>query len=127
MLRKPNLIALKDIMSLGINPSVLFRKNTLFFAFLPLGGLPNITLPNSQPIILGVDARLPTNEEITLLTEKDMFKVGTDINKALAKDNKKGLNNDDSSTKGMSLNNKIGIGVGAIILIGLTMYFIKKK
>lgn len=123
--REPNLIAIKDIMYTGANPSVIFPKGTLFFTFVPLGG--NINIVGVEPIILGVNARFPTNEEITILKEQDIFKVGTDINKALAKDNNKGLNNDDSSTKGMSLNNKISIGVGVIALIGLTLYLFKKK
>ena len=124
MLRKPNLIALKDIMSTGVNPNVLFPKGTLFFAFIPLGG--NINIAGVQPIVLGVDARLPTNEEITLLTEKDMFKVGTDVVQALVKDKNKGSNNENTAIQGMSVGTKIGIGVGVIALIGLTIYLVRK-
>jgi hypothetical protein len=125
MLRKPNLIALKDIMSTGVNPNVLFPKGTLFFAFIPLGG--NINIAGAEPIILGSNARLLSNEEITILKEKDIFKVGTDMAKELGKDNNKGFNDQDSASKGMNLGTKIGIGVGVIALIGLTIYLVKKK
>ena len=125
MLRKPNLIALKDIMSTGVNPSVMFPKGTLFFAFIPLGG--NINVAGVEPIILGVNARFPTTEEINILKEKDMFKVGTDVVQTLGKDKNKGSNNENSPIQGMSVGTKIGIGVGVVALIGLTMYLVKKK
>jgi hypothetical protein len=125
MLRKPNLIALKDIMSTGVNPSVMFPKGTLFFAFVPIGG--SINIAGVEPIILGENARFPTNEEVTILTEKDAFKVGIDVNKALGEDNKKGSDNQDFVLKEMSLNTKIGISVGVIAIVGLIVYLVKKK
>lgn len=77
-LRTPNLIALKDIMTTGANPSAIFPKGTLFFAPISLGGS-QISAMGSEPIVLGVNARLLTNEEVTTFKAKDIFKVGTDV------------------------------------------------
>jgi len=78
-LRTPNLIALKDIMSTGVNPSAIFPKGTLFYAPLTLGGGNQISVMGSELIVLGQNARTLTNEEVAAFKAKDLFKVGTDV------------------------------------------------
>lgn len=78
-LQTPNLIALKDIMSTGANPTAIFPKGTLFFTPIMDGGGNQIKAMGVEVIILGENARPLTNEEVTTLKAKELLKVGTDV------------------------------------------------
>lgn len=78
-LQTPNLIALKDIMTTGANPTAIFPKNTLFFIPLREGGGNQIKVMGSEAIILGENARPLTDEEVATLKAKELLKVGTDV------------------------------------------------
>jgi hypothetical protein len=78
-LQTPNLIALKDIMSTGANPTAIFPKGTLFYAPISFGGSNQIKVMGSEPIVLGENARGLTSEEVATFKAKDLLKVGTDV------------------------------------------------
>jgi hypothetical protein len=78
--RTPNVIALEDIKSGGINPSAIFvRKGTLFYIDIKEGGGNKIPIMGSELIVLGKNARLITNEEVDTLKAKGLLKVGTNV------------------------------------------------
>jgi hypothetical protein len=77
--RTPNVIALEDIKSVGINPNAKITKGNLFYIDIKEGGGNKIPIMGSELIVLGQNARLLTNEEVDTLKAKGLLKVGINV------------------------------------------------
>lgn len=74
----PNLIALKDIKTDSPTPTTTYKEGDVFYLPIPFGSKKLVAV-GLEPILLGENARVLSDAEVTALKVKEGVKAGTDV------------------------------------------------